>query len=48
MMSVATEIIHLANSEVIEVFTMSESGNDTNKAEKKRCAMFARSDPFEY
>jgi hypothetical protein len=36
MMSVATEIIHRTNSEVIQFFAMSDSNNDSNKAEKKR------------
>lgn len=36
MMSVATEIIHQTNSEVLQIFAMSESGSEQSKQEKKR------------
>ncbi|KIW31433.1 uncharacterized protein PV07_03083 [Cladophialophora immunda] len=36
MMSVATEIIHQTNSEIIQIVAMSESGSEASKAAKKR------------
>lgn len=40
MMSVATELVHRTNSEVIQIIAMSESGSEASKAAKKRLVVF--------